>query len=776
MSVDRMDSTQQSTAHRLSASVVLGVFVSLLIAVAVLCAVVARNIPFSEDWLLVSPLTGNEPDLAAWAWRLHHDHRIPLPKFLMLSILKVSGGDFRWVVASNVGLIGSMCGLMLFVSRRIRGYLSVSDTFFPLLLLNVGQIENMLWAWQITFVISAALIFIYLAAASWDHGLLDVRTAATGAVALVLMPLTGATGLLFAAPAALWGVLLGVAAFRDRGSRKAGATLACFSVATLLVIGAYFIGYQRSQLTNSVRPALTTIVWGALECLNLSFGPGLKNLPLIGMATSAIVISAGTLVCVRRLLTSRSLIDRQHVAGLLVCIVAGCLYAAGLSAGRVGIVSGGYGGWPLRYALVLSPLLCAVYLAFGRFGAGSWRAKPQYIMLVAVVVLLPFNVMHGVAWTRWYNARIHGAWVDLQSRAPLPEMAVKASHKLAWPDEDLVDLIPMLRRAGLGPFAQSSAPAQTTTEAAPATKAHDRRDVHFRLRYCMPQAQSVSMIWGVEGWKQLPAGRLPQNTELIDDTMKTLLTHEGPCHNADLVIPDGMRLDFGFTIVARDGPGKKMVLLRDEDSTYNAQAKPEKTIEITSPLRLTEMGTPAYVGGGDLIPVQIEYVSKEAALVHLDWGINGWNLLPQDRQPLGATVAEGAYRVRMQREGDVFKATGWAPRGCTMNFGFLVTRNRGLVERLLGKSTLNKLSSQPFLQKIFTAEVRPAWVYDHNTNFRTQVTGSGPPMRIFATSSTVEECWENLPTLRMAVAGAGAMFTSSAVCFLLLGLRHGREK
>ena len=51
--MDGMDSTQQSTGHRLSASVVLGVFVSLLIFVAVLCAVVSRNIPFSEDWLLV---------------------------------------------------------------------------------------------------------------------------------------------------------------------------------------------------------------------------------------------------------------------------------------------------------------------------------------------------------------------------------------------------------------------------------------------------------------------------------------------------------------------------------------------------------------------------------------------------------------------------------------------------------------------------------------------------------------------------------------------------
>src|SRR6476661_4321658 len=111
VSVVGMGSTQKGAGHRLSESVVLGVFVSLLIFAGVLCAAVAHNIPYSEDWLLVSPLTGNEPDLGAWAWRLHHDHRIPLPKLLMLSILKVSGGDFRWVVASNVGLIGSMCGL-----------------------------------------------------------------------------------------------------------------------------------------------------------------------------------------------------------------------------------------------------------------------------------------------------------------------------------------------------------------------------------------------------------------------------------------------------------------------------------------------------------------------------------------------------------------------------------------------------------------------------------------------------------------------------------------
>jgi len=44
------------------------------------------------------------------------------------------------------------------VIRRLRGRLIYADAFFPLLLLSVGHYENIIWTWQIQFVMSSVLI------------------------------------------------------------------------------------------------------------------------------------------------------------------------------------------------------------------------------------------------------------------------------------------------------------------------------------------------------------------------------------------------------------------------------------------------------------------------------------------------------------------------------------------------------------------------------------------------------------------------------------------
>ena len=118
-----------------------------------------------------------------------------------------------------------------------------------------------------------------------------VRPAAAGGVALVLLPLTGATGLLFARlrhyGASCWALQRSGTAIRGRQPRPWSA----FQSATLLVIGAYFIGYQRSELTNSVRPSLTTDDLGCAGVSEPELRPRAEELTSIGMVVSAIVIS-----------------------------------------------------------------------------------------------------------------------------------------------------------------------------------------------------------------------------------------------------------------------------------------------------------------------------------------------------------------------------------------------------------------------------------------------------------------------------------------------------
>src|SRR5688572_17992590 len=113
----------------------------------------SHNIPFSEDWLLVSPLTGHEPDLLKWFWTQNNEHRIPFPRLILLGLLKVTHGDFRSGMLFNIIILAALALAMMYVARHLRGgRTSFADAFFPIALLHLGNWENLFWGWQLTQV------------------------------------------------------------------------------------------------------------------------------------------------------------------------------------------------------------------------------------------------------------------------------------------------------------------------------------------------------------------------------------------------------------------------------------------------------------------------------------------------------------------------------------------------------------------------------------------------------------------------------------------------
>ena len=73
----------------------------------------ARNIPFSEDWLLVPALTGHEPNVITWSWAQHNEHRNPLSRLILFALLKMTHGDFRAGMYFNVIVLGVLAASMI---------------------------------------------------------------------------------------------------------------------------------------------------------------------------------------------------------------------------------------------------------------------------------------------------------------------------------------------------------------------------------------------------------------------------------------------------------------------------------------------------------------------------------------------------------------------------------------------------------------------------------------------------------------------------------------
>ncbi len=159
----------------------------MLVSALSAIAIYGRDIPLAEDWFMVQPLTGHEPDLAAWSWWQNNEHRLPLPKLVYLLLLELSGGDFRVGMVFNALALSALAAAMVVAVRELRGGRTVLiDAFFPIVLLHLGHWPNLVWGWQIQYVLSVVLTGMLLLPVVRAPAL-TARTAVGVAVCLEIM-------------------------------------------------------------------------------------------------------------------------------------------------------------------------------------------------------------------------------------------------------------------------------------------------------------------------------------------------------------------------------------------------------------------------------------------------------------------------------------------------------------------------------------------------------------------------------------------------------------
>ncbi|MEO6219168.1 MAG: hypothetical protein ABIO81_01985, partial [Ginsengibacter sp.] len=179
---------------------------AIMFLIALACVFIyGRNIPLAEDWNMVAPLTGNELHFAKWLWAQNNEHRVPLPKIILLFLLKITNGDFRIGMILTVTCIGLLAAYLIRIFDKIRGGKTYyADAFFPILLLHIGNWENFYWSWEFTFVLSTILICILITVLISYKNSMNISEAIIAAICMVSLPLSGANGLLYLLPVIPW--------------------------------------------------------------------------------------------------------------------------------------------------------------------------------------------------------------------------------------------------------------------------------------------------------------------------------------------------------------------------------------------------------------------------------------------------------------------------------------------------------------------------------------------------------------------------------------------
>jgi hypothetical protein len=398
---------------------------------------------------MVPTLTGVQPVTWQWLWSQHNEHRVPLPRLIMLAVMKPFGADFRGGMYFNVASVSLLAAVLMLVARRVRGRTHASDAFLPVVLLNWAQGLNFLWGWQVEFFTSTLLAGGALAAVAWAPRLSPAR--AIGAfLCLALAAMCGAHGVALLPAMGVFFIGLAVMRWRtqdateqDRAQPQWAVPLILLGLLTLALIGVYMFGYDPvpwHPKTQSVKRMMVT----SLQFLTMSFGSAVKPAwPVSGalMAALAVATAALLVVAFRRVAD-----ERERAAGLICFFGALVTLALGIGMGRDGLEP--------RYITLSVPAAAAAYVAWVLYGREFGRAGALVpaALLAVTLIALPVNTRAGLAYGRELATNLYA--VRDKVRAGIPPSRLIVRHG-AWlhPHSDLVmDYLPMLRDARVAPY------------------------------------------------------------------------------------------------------------------------------------------------------------------------------------------------------------------------------------------------------------------------------------------------------------------------------------
>lgn len=191
------------------------------------------------------------------------------------------------------------------------------------------------------------------------------------------------------------------------------------------------------------------------------------------------------------------------------------------------------------------------------------------------------------------------------------------------------------------------------------TSSQNQSIVTQQIRYHMPEAGEVFLVWGIDGWNVVPEEIRPAGTGVENGVMHTPMARQGDTFVTKIQLPAGASLDYGFQIRrTRDGTTLSWIW----DGDHRTTPSEDGVIKVMSNPKLA-------------VTQEIRYRMPEAGEVSLLWGVNGWAALPEEIRPVGTIVRDDIMQTPMVREGDTFVVQVQVPAGTTIDYGFLITKN-----------------------------------------------------------------------------------------------------
>lgn len=362
-------------------SVVAGGLLLLPVALfATVWSTYAVNIPKWDDHALRAFLYYSEQETTLWGklyqlLRQHNEHRIVYDRLITLLDYVLFGKlNFRHLmVVGNLSLLGLLGLFMAVLHRHNRPVLYALPVAW--LLFNLSQWENMFWGMAslqnfsvVLWVLAAIYVLTYTP--NWRLALLPA----------VLATLTSGNGLL------IWPIGFGLLLLRSGEARRrplhwALRPLAGWSLAALLVIGCYFLGFEKPADIAYVRPGPVALLKGWLAVL----GAAAEALPIGRPLPASVLLGGGLLLATVGIIGLELLIHRLTISRIFQKLLRPASITAGPGTQLPAITL-------FFWGCVAFVLGTAAVVAWARTGFGAdllitSRYKPYSLTLLALLYL-----------------------------------------------------------------------------------------------------------------------------------------------------------------------------------------------------------------------------------------------------------------------------------------------------------------------------------------------------------------------------------------------------
>jgi hypothetical protein len=408
------------------------------------------NVPVWDDYSIVPQLAGHLPVTPAWLWEQCNEHRIVLPKLILLSADHLGHNDVRAGMFLSVAALSGLAASLIALAAHLPGRQRTADALFPLLLLSLGQAANLIWSHQFLHSLSIALGTAYLipmvARSAWP----GYSTLLAAGIGMALLPLCGGTGLMYVPGLEFWMLGMAVAsAYTNHPDRWRRAGLVVLSMLPGLAVTAlYFRGFHQG-----LHPEAPGGVLDALRAA-LQFLAGGIGLPASVLWPWSGWLTLGLIVLSIAFLT-RSWIcqpdQRPRVFGLSSFLMSMLAIAGAVGWGRGW--AGDMAGFQDRYVTMAIPLWCWFAFVFRVCMPPSVGRLSQYSL---------FTIVCACVWPNTAGALQHGHEVSTQVKAlssdilagtPEYQIIKKYTPFLHPSQDELARFLPMMRQGKLGPFA-----------------------------------------------------------------------------------------------------------------------------------------------------------------------------------------------------------------------------------------------------------------------------------------------------------------------------------